>query len=57
MEGALRFSLVEVAPRLTAAARGKEVGVRRAILEAEGQRVQRIFAVQLRATVERRTAS
>ena len=48
--GALRVALAEVAPGLVAAARGEEVGVRRAVLEAEGQRVQRELAVQLRAT-------
>ena len=50
MEGTLRAALVEVAPGLAAAARGEEVGVRRAVLEAEGQRVQRALAVRLRAT-------
>ena len=50
MEGALRAALVEVAPGLVAAARGEEVGVRRAVLEAEGQRGQRGLAVRLRTT-------
>ena len=50
MEGALRAALVEVAPGLAAAARGEEVGVRRGVLEAERQRVQRGLAVRLRAT-------
>ena len=36
VEGALRAALVEVAPGFVAAARGEEVGVRRAILKAEG---------------------
>ena len=50
VEGALRAALVEVAPGLAAAARGEEVGVRRTVLEAEGQFVQRGLAVRLRAT-------
>ena len=50
VEGALRAELVEVAFGLVAAARGEEVGVRRAVLEAEGQRGQRGLAVRLRAT-------
>ena len=49
VEGVLRTALVEVAPGLAAAARG-DVGVRRSVLEAEGQRVQRGLAVRLRAT-------
>ena len=47
---ALRASLVEVAPGLAAAARGEEVDVRRAVLEAKWQHLQRGLAVQLRAT-------
>ena len=47
---ALRVALAEVAPGLVAAARGEEVGVRRVVLEAEGQRVQQELAVQLSAT-------
>ena len=50
VEGALRAALVEVAPGLVVAAPGEEVGVRRAVLEAEGQRGQRGLAVRLRAT-------
>ena len=50
VEGVLRAALVEVAPGLAAAALGEEVGVRRAVLEEEGQRVQRGLAVRLRAT-------
>ena len=50
VEGALHAALVEVAPGISAAARGEEVGVQRAVLEAEGQRVQRGLAVRLRAT-------
>ena len=50
VEGALRAALVEVAPGLVAAARGEEVGVRRAVLETEKQRGQRGLAVRLRAT-------
>ena len=50
VEKALRAALVEVAPGLVAAARGEEVGVRRAVLEAEDQRAQRGLAVQLRVT-------
>ena len=46
----MRAALVEVAPGLVAAARGEEVGVRRAVLEAEEQRGQRGLAVRLRAT-------
>ena len=43
--GPLRVALAEVARLLVAAARGEEVGVRRAVLEAEGQRVQQERAV------------
>ena len=50
VEGALRASLVEVAPGLVVAARGEEVGVRRAVLEEEEQRGQRRLAVQLSVT-------
>ena len=50
VEGALRFALVEVAPGLAAPSRGEEVGVRRVVLEAEGQRMQRGLAIRLRAT-------
>ena len=50
VEGALRAALVEVAPGLVVAARGEEVGVRCAVLEAEEQRGQRGLAVRLRAT-------
>ena len=50
VEGALRAALVEVAPGLVAAARGEEVGVRRAVLELEGQRGQWELAVRLRVT-------
>ena len=50
VEGALRAALVEVAPGLVAAARGEEMGVRRAVLEVEGQRGQRGLAVRLRVT-------
>ena len=50
VEGALRAALVEVAPGLVAAARGEEVGVRLAILEAEERRGQRGLAVRLRVT-------
>ena len=50
VEGALRATLVEVGLGLAAAARGEEVGVRRAFFKAEGQRVQRRLAVRLRAT-------
>ena len=50
VEGALRAALVEVAPGLVVAARGEEMGVRRAVLEAEGQRGQRGLAVQLHVT-------
>ena len=51
VEGALRAALVEVAPGLVAAARGEEVGVRRAILEAEERRGQRGLAARLRVTL------
>ena len=50
VEGALRAALVEVAPGLVAAARGEEVGVRRAVLEVDKQRGQRGLAVRLRVT-------
>ena len=50
VEGALRVALAEVAPGLAVAARSKEVDVRRAVLEAEGQRGQRGLTVQLRVT-------
>ena len=50
VEGGLRAALVEVAPGLAVAARGEEVAVRRAVLEAGGQHVQRGLAVRLRAT-------
>ena len=50
VEGALRVALAEVAPVLVAAARKEEVGVRRAVLEAERQRVQQVLAVQLNTT-------
>ena len=50
VEGALRAALVEIALGLVAAARGEEVGVRHAVLEAKGQRGHRGLAVQLRAT-------
>ena len=50
VEGALRAALIEVAPGLVVAARGEEVGFRRAVLEAEEQRGQRELAVWLRAT-------
>ena len=41
VEGPLRVALVKVAPGLVVTARGEEVGVRRAVLEAEEQRGQR----------------
>ena len=50
VEGALRAALVKVAPGLVAAAGGEEVGVRRAVLEVEGQRGQQELAVRLRVT-------
>ena len=50
VEKALSAALVEVALWLVTAARGKVAGVRRAVLEDEGQRVQRGLAMQLRAT-------
>ena len=50
VEGALRAALVEVASGLVVAERGEEVGVRRAVLEAEEQLGQRGLAVRLRAT-------
>ena len=50
VKGTLRATLVEVGLGLAAAARGEEVGVRRAFFKAEGQRVQRRLAVRLRAT-------
>ena len=50
VEGALRAALVEVAPGLVVAARGKEVGFRRGVLAEEEQRGQPGLAVRLRAT-------
>ena len=50
VEGALRAALVDLAPGPVAAARGEEAGVRRAVLEEGGQRVQRGLVMQLRAT-------
>ena len=50
VEGALRSALVEVALGLAAAARGEQAGVRRAVLEEGGQRVQRGLALRPRAT-------
>ena len=50
VEGVLLNALIEVAPGLAAAARGEKVGVRRAVLEEGGQRVQRGLAVRLRPT-------
>ena len=50
VEEVLRAALVKVALGLAAAARGEDSGVRRAVLEEGGQRVQRGLAVQLRPT-------
>ena len=50
VEGALRAALVEVALVLAAAARGEGAGVRRAVPDGKGQRVQKELAVPLRMT-------
>ena len=51
VEGALRAALVEVALGLAAAARGVKAGVRRAVLEEDGQRMLRGLASAVRAKV------